>query len=403
MRAFSPKVWYHTGRDAGSAPVIPKERKLAMVRDLTLLVDGREAFPEIIDCIDRAAESIHINMFIWRDDSIGNRVARAVLKAAERGVRVFLSVDRYGLVLEKSEESKKSFFHKTLTLTERAKIRTLELLYPMPGAPRRAEDERTELYRAIMAHPNITVSADVFKADHSKYYIIDGKTLILGGINIEDKENGQDLQGRVYQDYMVKLEGRAYVDALRAKLGQGTDLSSDWSFGVNCRESRPRRFEVEGRYLDMIRTAEEELHITMAYFSPLSRFLQAIADAHRRGVKVTVMLPAGANYQNDSNRLTARRLLEWTDNGICLYLSPKMLHTKLIVTEKQISLGSANITKKAFRQLSELNLFLKNTDGPLTRRLFASMEENYAAARRVTSFREIGYNPLLARMEQFLV
>ena len=47
------------------------------------------------------------------------------------------------------------------------------------------------------------IKKDTFKADHSKYYIIDD-TLILGGINIEDKENGSDRQGREYQDYMIK-------------------------------------------------------------------------------------------------------------------------------------------------------------------------------------------------------
>ena len=373
-----------------------------MYDDFTLLADGKEAFPEILNCIRRAAKSIHINMFIWRDDAIGNAIASAVLEAAERGVTVFLSVDRYGLVLEKSEEAKKSFFHKKQTLVERAKIRTLELLYPMPGAPKKADDEESDLYRAILSHPNITVSADVFKADHSKYYIFDDEILIMGGINIEDKENGQDMQGRVYQDYMVKMSGREYVTALRAKLERGENLSSEWFFGVNCKQPL-RRFELEALYLDMIRSAEKELCITMAYFSPLNPFLRAIADAHRRGVKVTVMIPAHANYQSDSNRKTVRKLLRMTDNGITVLLSPKMLHTKLILTEKQISFGSTNITKKAFGQLDELNLFLPNTDCPLTRRLLASMEENHSLARRATAPEDVPYRPLLAWLEGFLV
>ena len=78
---------------------------------MTLLVNGKNAFPEIIRCIENAQISIEINMFIWRDDEIGNRMANAVLSAADRGVKVCISVDRYGVVLEKSEESKKSFFH----------------------------------------------------------------------------------------------------------------------------------------------------------------------------------------------------------------------------------------------------------------------------------------------------
>ena len=70
---------------------------------MILLVDGKQAFPEILRCIDGARRSLVINMFIWRDDAIGNTVAEAVLRAADRGVSVFISVDRYGVVLEKAE------------------------------------------------------------------------------------------------------------------------------------------------------------------------------------------------------------------------------------------------------------------------------------------------------------
>ena len=73
---------------------------------ITLLVNGKAAFPEIIRCIEQAKASIEINMFIWRDDNLGNRMAEAVLAAANRGVKVFLSIDRYGVVLESAKRAK---------------------------------------------------------------------------------------------------------------------------------------------------------------------------------------------------------------------------------------------------------------------------------------------------------
>ena len=66
---------------------------------LELLVGGRRAFPEILGCIEKAKTSLEINMFIWRDDEIGNRMAQAVVDAADRGVQVYISADRYGVVL----------------------------------------------------------------------------------------------------------------------------------------------------------------------------------------------------------------------------------------------------------------------------------------------------------------
>ena len=160
-------------------------KELDCHRDFSLLVDGNNAFPEIIRCIEVAEKSVYINMFIWRDDRIGNRMAEAVLRAAERGAAIYLSIDRYGVVLEKCEECRKSFFHKRQTGIERLKSGILALCYPPKGAPRRMRDTESELYRRLLSHPNVTVSADLHKADHSKYYIIDEKILFLGGVNIE--------------------------------------------------------------------------------------------------------------------------------------------------------------------------------------------------------------------------
>lgn len=372
-------------------------------KDLTLLVDGKQAFPAILAAINNASESIVINMFIWRDDAIGGRMAEAVLAAAERGVKVQISVDRYGVVLEKAEESRTSFFHKKQSLVERIKSGFLSLCYPMANTPRSVRDRESELYLAILSHPNITVEKDNFKADHSKFYIIDGKVLFLGGINIEDKENGSDMQGRVYQDYMVRMDGKSHVDAFLSKINEKRDVESSYFFGINRKHFTPPFFEMEAQYLRMIDAARAELVITMAYFSPLPAVLDAIVAAHARGVKVTILVPAHANYQNDSNRKTVRTLLRRTDGGITVHLSPKMHHTKLIATEREISLGSTNITKKAFRQLDELNLFVKNIPCPFVDALWESIRAEHALSAPVSDYRTIRYNPILAFLEGFLV
>ncbi len=369
---------------------------------ITLLVNGQAAFPEIIQCIEQSKASVEINMFIWRDDNIGSRMAEAVLNAAERGVKVFISVDRYGVVLEKCEECKKSFFHKSQSLIEKAKIKILQCMYPENGRPGAVKDELTELYARITAHPNIVVSADEFKADHSKYYIIDNEILFVGGINIEDKENGCDISGRFYGDYMVKLHGSKYVQAFRDKMKTGKDTLDGLFFGVNIKKP-VRRFEMEKLYLDLISEAKTELHITMAYFSPMKKFVNAILEAHQRGVRVTVVIPEKANFQNDSNRHTIRKLLKASDGRIAVYLSPRMLHTKLIASDSLISLGSTNITKKAFGQLNELNLFVRRTGSELEKALDASIREDISSARRVHRYRQISYNRLIALLEGILV
>ena len=95
-----------------------------------LLVDGAEAFDEILRCIDAAQSSVLINMFIWRDDDIGVRLADSVLRAADRGVSVMISVDRVGMVLERCEEHGRSMFHRAPDISERLKIAILRMGYP---------------------------------------------------------------------------------------------------------------------------------------------------------------------------------------------------------------------------------------------------------------------------------
>ncbi len=372
-------------------------------QDFLLLVDGKEAFPSILSEINQAKKNIHINMFIWRDDHIGNEMGKACLEAANRGVKVYISIDRYGVVLEKSEESKKSFFHKKQSIIEKIKIQALKLFYPMKGSSKDTKDLESELYKQIMNHPNIIVSNNIFKADHSKFYIIDDEILFLGGINIEDKENGADMQGRTYQDYMVKITGASYVSAFKTKIEKGIDISKDYSFGINSKEISPLFFEMEDIYLDMINKCKSNLQITMAYFSPLKKFTKAIIDAYKRGVKITILIPSMANYQNDTNRKTIKKLMKKTNDGIKVYFSPKMVHTKLMIADDLISFGSTNITKKAFKQLNELNLCLKKKDCPFINHLLDSITENYHLSKEIKNHKEIKYNPFMAFIEGFLV
>lgn len=374
-----------------------------MYNDFTLLVDGKNAFPEIIKCIKNATSSIYVNMFIWRDDKIGNEIASAILDAANRGIKVFISVDRYGVVLEKSEEIKKSFFHKEQTFVERLKSKTLEIVYPMINTENNVKDEYSELYKNIMNHENIEVSKDIFKADHSKYYLIDNKILIMGGINIEDKENGKDKQGREYQDYMVKIVGTNHVENFLTKMNTGVNKSREYFFGINKKSDKQKIFEMEELYLNMIRNTKKELIITMAYFSHLDNFYKEIVDAYKRGVKIKIMIPNSANYQDDTNKRTVKKLMKECNDEIEVYLSNKMVHTKMIISDEYISLGSTNITKKAFNQLDELNLFIKNVKSTFKDELEKSIDENYKLAKRIKSYKEIEYNKVKAKIESFLV
>jgi cardiolipin synthase len=73
----------------------------------------------------------------------------------------------------------------------------------------------------------------------------------------------------------------------------------------------------------------------MAYFSGLDSFVKEIIEAHKRGVEVIVMIPESANYQDATNKATVKKLMELTENGVKVYLSKKMIHTKMMITDDE--------------------------------------------------------------------
>ncbi len=356
-----------------------------------LLIDGKNAFPEILRQIGCAQRSIEVHMFIWRDDGIGRKIAGALVSAADRGVRVQIVKDRYGVVCERSEENRASFFHRGLTPAERFSVFWLTVGYNTDQLLWRGRRLGKDLERALRAHPNISVLDADYLSDHSKYWIFDDKVLIFGGINIEDKENGTDRKGRAYRDYMVMLDDREAVRHFADQTG-----------GIFVRnvKSPVRSFEVEQKMLSLIRDSERSLTIVMAYFSPIPAFLSSIEDAVRRGVRVRILVPAKANYMDAANKDAMRRLFPLTGQGLTIFLSPRMIHAKVIMSEKELTVGSCNITKKAFRQLDELNLFRKCESDNFTRALEESVEETIAEAVPVTKARQLRYSRLYAVIEE---
>ena len=373
-----------------------------MYSDFKLLVDGKNAFEEIIECIRKSNKSIDVNMFIWRNDNIGNILAKELYEAASRGVKVNISIDRYGMILELSEEYRSSFFHEKPSLFEKISIKTLEIVYPKLHIKGIKNKGLSEFAVEFINHENINVSRNILKKDHSKYWIFDEQILILGGINVEDKENGKDISGRFYQDYMVKLNGSLHVEVFREKLRSFKNIGKDYYFGLNY-NGEYRSFEMDKLYMDMINNSEKELIITMPYFSPLKRYVNAIINAYNRGVKIVIMIPSKSNFQSDSNYKMVHKLMKLSKNNIRVLLSPKMVHTKMIINEKLISIGSTNINNKSFDTLMELNLFLNNVESSFRTELFESISINHSLCKEIFNYRELKYNKLIAFFERFVV
>ena len=63
---------------------------------ITLLTNGTEFFPALLQEIDAAQSDVRIETYIFADDATGRRIADALARATQRGVDVKLMMDGFG-------------------------------------------------------------------------------------------------------------------------------------------------------------------------------------------------------------------------------------------------------------------------------------------------------------------
>ncbi|MGD9677030.1 MAG: phosphatidylserine/phosphatidylglycerophosphate/cardiolipin synthase family protein [Vulcanibacillus sp.] len=346
-------------------------------------------------------KSIYINMFIWRDDRIGNQISSELLKAADRGVNVHISKDKLGAVFEKAEENKQSFFHKEFNLGLHFKSFICDKFYPMKGKVKSRKQEYNELVEVLINHPNITVDKNHLKGDHSKYYIFDDKTLIIGGINIEDKEIYTDVEGKRYYDYMVELDDETYVEKFKKRVYRGEEFEVDnrVEFLFNVKRNGETSYEAKESILKIISCADRSLDIVMAYIGD-QEVTEKIIEVANRGIAVNMILPAKSNIQEDLNKRVLKQIMKRTNNKVKVYLSQGMVHAKLVrVDDRILTLGSTNLNKRAMENLLELNVVINIDNQALVKTLNNSLAEIMDNSKRIDDSSELKYNPLKALLE----
>ena len=94
--------------------------------------------------------------------------------------------------------------------------------------------------------------------------------------------------------------------------------------------------------------------------------------------------------------------MKYCRNEIDVRLSPKMIHTKLILSENTVMFGSCNMNNRAYFQLGEVDIELKNEDIPLIHHIKESVEENWSLSQPVEDYRRIRYSPVIAWIESRL-
>ena len=320
-----------------------------------LLAGGPTAYARIFDRIATARRSVLVRAFEWRDDETGRDLARALLAAADRGVQVTVIKDHVGAYYEYLEATKQSLFHKDVELVQRLGTWTLMAFYGRWGSLRQIP---SPLADAMRAHPRVRLVTDK-RFDHSKLYVFDDETVILGGMGI-----GDDFR-HVNIDFMVEISGGRAAERLADRYEGRAAFDPGRSFDYllhSVRGCAATGESMAAQWLALINGARERLTIAMAYLGdPV--VTDALAAAVRRGVRVTLLTAARANVGGDLNLATCGTLLRRTgaSDNLRIVLHPTMVHGKAIVGDGVwATVGSTNFTVLSHGDYEEVDLYCRD-------------------------------------------
>jgi cardiolipin synthase A/B len=340
---------------------------------LELLESGREYFPALEAACDEARHEIHIETYIYEDDSAGRRIAEALKRAARRGVAVYLLVDAFG-----SKRLSKKF----IAELEHSGVKVL--IYRRDIALWRSPRQR-------------------LRRMHRKLAIVDGRVAFVGGINIiDDMHTPGHIHAaakRLWTIVQLTQLGGGWPDT-EGPLPESTARGHQRAAFV-VRDNLWHRKDIEEAYLEAIGQARSEILIASSYFFPGLAFRHALADAAARGVRVTLLLQARVEYRllHYASRALYGALL---DAGIEIHEYYKsFLHAKVaVINGNWATVGSSNIDPFSLLVAREANVVVD--DATFAQELRASLANAMAAGAREVRPEQWRTRPLFERVAYWL-
>jgi putative cardiolipin synthase len=391
---------------------------------------------------DEAAISLDVQYFVWQSDASGHLLADRLLHAADRGVRVRILVDDFG-VSGKGGDVLKLDAHPNI------QVRTFN---PWSTRGNRLGTSTEFLTRAYVLNRRM----------HNKAFIADGRFAVLGGRNIGDRyfglydrfvQNDLDLMvaGPLAREVEVTFDAfwnsehsyliasfeydnrprtpltttreamHSSIERNAATLAAFPAEPADWSAYLEelvatfasargkvlwespdiLDESRPRLYD---EYKELVADARSELLISSPYFIPDAEFRALLRELVDRGVRVVVVtnslatnnhVVAHTGYKRWRRDVLAAGVelyeLRSDAEALSLYVTPPAaptrlgLHTKAVVVDRERAfVGSPNIDPRSMVLNTELGVV---GDGPaFAERVAALIERDIAPANawRVT-------------------
>ncbi len=322
-----------------------------------------EYFDNLIRDINQAQFEIILETYIFKLDSIGNQVLSALNDADARGVSLKLLIDGVGSYRDASQIAASPW-------SENSEVR---VFHPMPWD--------FEVYRRALKAERWYSQAFYFIAsmnhrDHRKLCLIDNKIAWLGSYNItSDHANLSSLAADDYwHDTGLRVTG-SIAQRLVANFNhvwqRKTGSISQRSRRFMARDEIRRRRQPRLHLLQELGLCHQRIWITNAYFNPSRQVLKILKSKAESGISVQLIVPK----RSDSMFFPLLSRSFYTDllrsNIRVFEYSNRVLHSKTILIDEQVLIGSTNLNYRSLFHDLELDLLLDNA------RLVEQMRERF--------------------------
>ena len=345
-----------------------------------LLVNGPAFFDKLIEQIDTAESYVYVSFYIIRDDVVGNRFADALMRRASQGVTVRLLYDEIGCL--------------------RLSNRYLDRLRG-GGVDVRAFYTRQGWINRFQIN---------FR-NHRKFAVIDGRTTLVGGLNIGDEYLGTPnvdwrdtaiiARGPIAKKVQAVFAGDFYW-AARTNLPEANwdhgDFPSDTVAGqaaacaTGPADHRPRATMM---FVAAIASATERVWISTPYLVPDDALMVALSMARARGVDVRLLIPSKADeWAVYLAGFYYERELAQLDIPVFRYRDAFMHQKCVLVDGSLVLLGSTNFDNRSLYLNFELMLAVD--DPQLIADIAKMLEKDFAQSTQAGATRH-PLQPILSR------
>ena len=333
---------------------ISQMRELGVVfsknNKVELLMSGKEKFARLFEDIRQAKQSVHLEYFNFRNDSIASLLFDILREKRKEGVEVRAVFDGFGNDSNNQPLKKKH----------------LEKLHA----------DSIEIYEFDpIRFPWIN---HIWPRDHRKIVVIDGRIAYTGGMNVADYYVVGSEQVGEWRDMHCRIEGSAVNELQKIfvrfwkklsketltdpKYFQGTKAGNKM-VGIVNREPHTSNEITRRFFVNVLDNAKDSVKIINPYFMPTNKVMKALKRCAERGVKMDILI--SAKYDEpltpDIVMYNMKKLIK---RGVNVWrYRPGFHHSKIMMVDgKFCTVGSTNLDARGLRYDYEVNALIMDEE-----------------------------------------